>query len=169
MGDLPETQVLTSSPWNNIWLLLGALLFTAGGVWLIIDEGSVMSWFTTLLFGLCAIVFVIQMVKPETMTLGRDGFTYTLLHHKHTYAWDEVGAFNTVTMKRHIFFTSESVWFSRVQGHLIDGEPHGNIVLDSAIQIPDTYRMDAAAFADLMNAFRNRALGTSSSTMHFTV
>lgn len=88
--------VIRSTRWKLVAPLLGALLFVAGGVWMLSlgDPGKVTSGlFTTGFFGLCALVLLVPLLRPSTLEIGREGVTERTAVRTTTYGWDQVRAF----------------------------------------------------------------------------
>ena len=137
--------------WFGIFLI-GAL-FTATGIWLIAKEGGAMPWFCTIFFGFVAGVSLVQMFGSSYLHLHLEGFEQNMMRRKLECRWDEVSDF-------HVWATGGSrfVSFNRIhdQGKTI--AKVNQMLSGGSASLGDSFGMSAEALADLMNAFRERAL-----------
>jgi hypothetical protein len=85
-----------------LYLLL-SLAFVAGGVLIVRDPSSgAGGWLCMTFFGLCAVVFAIQLIRPQVLTLDIDGFTLDggLVWSPKTVLWRDVQGFFVYRLPR---------------------------------------------------------------------
>lgn len=145
--DLP--LVLYPSRGKTLLLLLGCLLFSGVGVWMVLD-GVLLGYFCALLFALGALVFVTQLhPRAAYLQLDEQGFTYCSLFRAHRIRWAAVAGFAVVRMG-----SNSLVAWNFAQGHV----PHGRgPALSQALSgyhsaLPDTYGLRADVLAQRLNA-----------------
>jgi hypothetical protein len=150
---------LTPSPRKWLLLLVGSLVFFAGGV-LNLDRGPVVrvvGWSTVVFFGLCAAVALLVLVPGSAyLRLTPHGFDQRTLFRTHRQSWQDV--------ERFIAYASPPsrvrlVGFVLAPGVTVrDGEAREwareNLGVDGAL--PDTYGMSADELAALMNQWLER-------------
>lgn len=151
---IPEDGLrLRPSPRKWLVVLAIAATFTAVGT-MMVGDGASGGWFVTIFFGLCtAIGLVVLLPGSMFLEVRRDGFETSHLFRRRRFAWSEVGRFSAVEV-----VSRPMVAFDR-----IGAAPSRLGKLSAAIAgandaLPDTYGMDAAELAALMNAARERAL-----------
>ncbi len=84
---------LRSSKLRNISLLLISLVFVLVGV-LLMEKSSIISYFVTGFFGLCACVFLIQLFPNSSyLKLKPEGFEFRSLFRSSFVSWSEVSQF----------------------------------------------------------------------------
>ena len=114
MDQLPKTFVLKGSRKKFGVMLLITLPLLAGGVFLVREEPSgFMGWTVVLFFGLCASIFVLQIIKPGTLVLNETGFEQTMMGRKTANRWDEVSEFGIYAIKSNFVTTNKFVCFDR--------------------------------------------------------
>jgi hypothetical protein len=70
-----------------------SLLFVAGGIF-ILKEEVLKGWLITLFFGVCFLIFVIQLIPGSIqLTLTKEGFTTTSLFRSHFTEWSDIDQF----------------------------------------------------------------------------
>ncbi|HRE16496.1 MAG TPA: STM3941 family protein [Rhodocyclaceae bacterium] len=135
-------------------LLVGSVLFVLGGLFLL-DENPVIGYSGIAFFGLCALVFLVQLALPNSsyLELTEDSFTYASLFKKTTVPWRDVAAFRVATISRNkmVGWTVSSTY---------DG-PRTGLAISNALTgthgaLPDTFGMKAEDLAELMNEFKYR-------------
>ena len=159
MDQLPKTLVLKGSRKKFGVMLLITLPLLAGGVFLVREEPSgFMGWAVVLFFGLCASIFVFQIIKPGTLVLNETGFEQTMMGRKTSNRWDEVSEFGIYAIKSSFVTASKFVCFDRYADEGKKMTELNRTLVGATAQLADTFGMKAEALAELMNAFRNRAL-----------
>jgi hypothetical protein len=85
--------------WGFLRLALG-LLFTAGGLGMIRDEQGAAGWFCALFFGLCSLVFAVQLWPGGSyLRLSPDGFEVRLLLRRWPLVrWERVSEFRVAAV-----------------------------------------------------------------------
>jgi hypothetical protein len=161
MDELPDEILLNPSRTKWVLVLLIGVLFSAGGGFMIADGETANGLFCLLFFGLCALVALKMLSSSSSqMKLDRSGFVErTLFGHTNAQRWVDVSEFSVfdsgvsnamvVYEPRVVEGGSAKQAFANVSRALTGGKAHG---------ISDTYGMSAEELADLMNAFRTRAL-----------
>lgn len=142
--ELRLPRVLYPSRWKTLLLLLGCLLFSAVGVWMVLDD-VLLGYFCALLFALGALVFLVQLhPRAAYLYLDEQGFTYCSLFRAHRIRWGAVTGFAVVRISGNAL-----VAWNFAQGHV----PHGRgAAISQALSgyhsaLPDTYGLPAEVLA----------------------
>lgn len=151
-------QRLVSSPFKNLLLLAGSLVFTGIGCLMIHDSRGIAAWFVTGFFGVCSVVFAISLLPGASeLALFREGFVVRSLFRKWPLIrWEAVGEFRAVRipgsiLKTVAFDTSDApARRLTTMSRRLTGVSHC---------LPDTYGMPAEELADFLNEWRERATG----------
>jgi len=153
---LPKEIVLKASPlkWGGMLILCG--VFVWGG-FLILSEGEnkLAAWICFLLFGGLGVpVSMFQLIKPARLTLSEDGFEQVMMGRTLQCDWASVSEFGILRVGKSklVSFSSEKDE-GKVMAQISSVMTRGH-----SGALGDTFGMKAADLADLMNAFRNRAL-----------
>jgi hypothetical protein len=144
---------LRTSPWRNVGLLAVSLIFVATGV-LMVRDGEGIGWFVLGFFGLCALVFALQLLPGTSrLRLDQNGFTVTSLFRSSTVRWSEVAR----------FFVAQVGGRAMVCWDYAGAVPHSTASrrLSRALAgveagLPDTYGLSAEALASLLEDWRQR-------------
>lgn len=136
-----------------LFLLAVSLAIASVGIAMIRAGEGFVAGLTTAFFGLCAIVFVVQLVPAASyLHLSPDGFVVrSLFRTSPLIPWKDVGEFRvwTVTPNRMVVYD-------------YSGAPHPRLkrlnraVCGADAGLPDTYGMKAYELANLMNDWRAR-------------
>jgi hypothetical protein len=95
--DPAGTVVLKESRGRRFWMLFGSLFVAAWGIGVIaLHSNSWLGWVGALLFCVAAFFIVMQLVRPDSLTLAADAFTYTSLGRRFRYAWTDVAEFGVM-------------------------------------------------------------------------
>ena len=98
--ELPIT--LRTSLRMNLLLLAGSLLFIAAGVWLL-GERPLIGWASIVFFGLCAVVFVLQLLPNAAyLQITDEGIIYCALFRRHFIPWGDMADFGVTSIARRI-------------------------------------------------------------------
>lgn len=148
-----ENLILRPKKSNNILLLTGSLAFTAIG-FIVLKDNEFISWVAILFFGLCSLVFLIQLLPGSTqLFLTEDGFIITSLFRSHFTDWKEVKSFKIGYLGRDL-----TVMFDYVDSHKKHtiGKYISKEMSGSHGALPSTYGMKATELLKLMNEFKQR-------------
>lgn len=155
MHHIMNTEVKKYRPKSPKTILLGliSLLFTVGGTF-IVQEEPIKGWLITTFFGLCLLVFVIQLIPGSTeLKLTNEGFEMTSLFRRSLTSWQDVKTF-----KIGYLGPNKTIMFDYVEGHnkhqtgkLIAKELSG-----SHGALPSTYGLKAADLLEIMNEWKNK-------------
>lgn len=92
--------MLKGSGARRLWLIVGSLLAAVCGLGVVVfNLESFWAWAGVLIFGVGLAIFVIQLVRPDTLTLARDGFSYRSLGRSMRYAWADVAEFGVLVLR----------------------------------------------------------------------
>ena len=154
---LPNEMVLKASPLKWIGILLLCVLFVWGGFLLLSEgENKLAAWICFLLFGVVGIpVSLLQLIKPAQRTLREDGFEQIMMGRTLRCNWENVSEFGVLRVSKTKFVSFSN---SEDEGKLI-AQFSSTLTRGHSGALGDTFGMKAKDLADLMNAFRNRALG----------
>jgi len=143
--------LLRPSPAKN--LAFGALcaVLTLGGVWLVL-RGDWVGWPTMVMFGVGALLFLVQMVPSVSfLRLTDEGFEMCSLGRQHRYRWEDVTGFRPIKIRH-----ASLVGFDFVPGYGGHAKARALAVALSGTEgaLPDTYGRSVQALADLMNDWK---------------
>ncbi|MGB0133021.1 STM3941 family protein [Dokdonella sp.] len=143
-------QTSTTSKLKAGLLLLVSLMFVACGIWMFADK-ALTGLFIIAFFGLCALVFVIQLIPGSSwLRLDDEGFTYCALFRKRHVRWCDVEAL-TVT---HIGAIQRIGWNYAVgcKDNALGRDLNRALAgVDAAL--PDNYGKSASVLAELMGSY----------------
>ena len=153
---LPNEVVLKASPLKWIGILSLCALFVWGGFLLLSDgDNKLAAWICFLLFGVVGVpVSLFQLIRPGRLTLDEKGFEQVMMGRSLKCNWHDVSDFGVMRVSRNKFVSfSQAKDEGKVMANLsktITGNHSG--------ALGDTFGMKAKDLAELMNAFRDRAL-----------
>jgi hypothetical protein len=155
LSDPAGVLVLKSSRGRRFWLIVGSLMLAVAGLFVLASsDGLFMSLAGAVLLGLGAVLFVVQLVRPDALTLRRDEFSFTSLGMRTRFAWADVAGFGVVQVpvrrgtvarvgiRMHVH---NSALRRRMTG--MSGE------YDSAL--PDSYGLSVAELCTLLEEWRS--------------
>ena len=153
---LADTVILKASRLKWASILAICLIFGLIGIWMLSSgENKFMSWLCIIFFGLLGGgVCFFQLISPGKLVLNRGGFEQKMTGRSLQCKWQDVSEFGVIRISRNKF-----VSFSRLQD-----EGKAMTQISKAItgshsgMLGDNFGMKSEDLADLMNAFRNRAL-----------
>jgi hypothetical protein len=158
LSQFPGPVTLYPSRSRLALMAFGSLLFVAISIWAIRTSSGdweiFLAWASTIFFGLCLVVFCLQLLLPgsSSLTLERDQFTTAGFFRSSTHSWRDVRDFSVWQ-----FRNNKMVLFdSRAETSPLKG-------LNTALSgknsgLPDTYGFKADALVELMTRWRERAL-----------
>ncbi len=86
--------ILRPRPWKWVGLLAISLLFVTGGWLMVRDDKGVAGWFVGVFFGLCAIVFMVQMIPGASrLVVTTMGLYVRHAFRQWSYAWPDIERF----------------------------------------------------------------------------
>jgi hypothetical protein len=95
--DPAGTVVLKESRLQRFWILFGSLFVAAWGFGVLaLHSDSWLGWVGALLICVAVFFIVMQLVRPDSLTLARDAFTFTSLGRHYRYAWTDVAEFGVL-------------------------------------------------------------------------
>ena len=157
---LPEGMILRLDRGYTFLLWLGSLALVAGGVFLVQhpsqDTSVFWVWVGIFFFGLCAIVFTLELVSPQLtfIEFTREGFRVVFAFHRQAAVtpWDKIASIEVYRW-----------WPYRGLGWRYGVRVRYTDDRASTPISPRTYGQSAEELAALMNRFRDRALRTGTS------
>jgi len=151
---IDETRlILRPTLAKRVVFFAGSALFVFVGVWMIRD-GKPGLWFPTIFFGLCSIVFLIQLhPRASSLILTSEGFEVRALFRSNNYLWKDVSNFFVKRIAR-----IRMVFFNFVD----DYEPQSHMrklssAVGGATALPDTYGKKPEELLSILNAWKDRA------------
>ena len=153
---LPKKMVLKASPLKWIGMLLLCALFVWGGFLLLSDdENKLAACICLLLFGVVGVpVSLFQLIRPGRLTLDEKGFEQVMMGRTLKCNWEDVSDFGVFRIKRTKLVSFSN---SQDQGKLL-AQVSTTLTRGHSGALGDTFGMKAEDLAELMNAFRLRAL-----------
>jgi len=156
LARFPGPVTLRPSRLKWFLVLLICAAFTAGGIAMVAD-GATGGWFVLVFFGLGVPLSIAAMLPGAGgLTLDRNGFEITNLFRRQSYVWPDVSGFeaarippagNNMVVFDHAGAVGRTV--AKLNVSLV-GRNAG---------LPDTYGLSADVLADLMDRWRDRAVG----------
>ena len=137
---------------KTILFTIGSLLFTIGTLY-IEDDNKFMSIAGPLFFGLCTLVFIIQLIPGASqLKITSDGFEITNLFKKDFISWNDIKEFKTGYIS-----SNEMVLMDYADNHkkMMTGKKISRFLSGSHGALPDTYGMKAAELCRIMNEWKN--------------
>lgn len=149
--DLPAPVILRPRRLKLLLLTAMSLVFVAAGI-LQLGDGRLMSWLSVLFFGLCGLVFIIQLhPRASFLKLDRDSFTFCALFRAHTVRWEDTREFGVTQI-----VLNRMVGWNFAPGYRPAGKAralsHSVSGFESAL--PDTYGLKAEDLAQIMEHWR---------------
>lgn len=148
-----EEQILRPKNPKTILLALVSLVFTIGGIFIVKDE-SLKGWLIISFFGLCFLVFLVQLLPGSTqLKLTKKGFIMTSLFRSHFTKWTDIKTFQTGYLG-----SNKTVMFDYIDNH----KKHSTAKIFSKQlsgshgALPSTYGLKATELIRLMNEWKNR-------------
>lgn len=149
---------LTPSRRRHVVLALLSAALLATGIWMI-SEGQGRGWPVAIFFGLCLVVFVVNLLPGAAyLELRQDGFTFRSLRRSTSYEWRDVDSFhewrNPASIQRLVGMD--------LAPHVEATTPAGGLFLKvnrkvgAEALLPDTYGLKASELAQVMQAWRDR-------------
>lgn len=148
-----ENQILRPKNIKTILLAVISLAFTIAGVFMTKDE-NLTGWLAALFFGLCFIVFLIQLIPGSTqLKLTQQGFIMTSLFRSHFTKWSDVKSFKIgyLGMNKTVMFDYADTYKKQEIGKSI-----AKALSDSHGAIPSTYGLKATELLYIMNDWKNK-------------
>ncbi len=153
--------VIRSSRGKTLLLLLGSAAFVAAGAWAVSDGSGQQDWrgwLAIVFFGLCAIAALWRLIRPETLTIAREGFHYTAPMGSTAFSWTEIERFRfkgwawATTIGRPTL-DSPTVWieFSIKNKPLDRLQALSSAGSGTARQMPGGWEVDAEPLCELLS------------------
>ena len=165
---IDETRlILRPTLAKKVVFFAGSALFVFVGVWMIRD-GKPLGWLPTIFFGLCSIVFLIQLhPRASLLILTSEGFEVRALFLSYNYLWKDVSDFFVKRIALNSIdgdFFVKRIALNRVVFNFVDDyepQPHMR-KLDSTVPgaeaaLPDTYGKKPEELLSILNAWKDRA------------
>jgi hypothetical protein len=141
---------------------LGSLLFVSGGILMVLEgkDAVLAGWIGVLFFGLCALIFAINLLPHSSyLLLEPEGFTVRSLFRDRFTPWSEVEQFFPSFAGANPIVVYDE---NREGGEKLPGSTWANKISKALCihhkGLPDTYGMDPPELADLLNIWRDSAL-----------
>ena len=134
-------------------LLLLSSAFTAGGVWMI-QDGEKAGWFVAGFFGLCLLVFLIQLFPNSSfLTVDDDGIEFSALYRKCRLKWSEISEFGVYSRESIGIGKTVGINFSPSYERLAMGRAIAKFLVGFEGGLPDTYGLQAQELATLLASY----------------
>jgi len=153
-----EEKTLYPGKFKNIFLLLISIIFTVGGIFMLMD-GETFGWFVSGFFGICLIVAIIGLLpNANYLKLDKNGFEMCTLFKKSAYRWEDIQLFRSgkVHVKTMVMFNFSEDFQKHKTMRKVNAKIAGK---EGAL--PDTYGLKAEELADLMNDYRQKHTTTN--------
>jgi hypothetical protein len=135
-----------------LFLLLSSA-FTAGGVWML-REGEKAGWFVAGFFGLCLLVFLIQLFPNSSfLTVDDDGIEFSALFRKCRLKWSEISEFGVYSRESIGIGKTVGINFSPSYERLAKMRALTKALLGFEGALPDTYGLQAQELATLLATY----------------
>lgn len=113
-----------------------------------------MGWLATVFFGLCLLVFMIQLIPGSTeLKLTNEGFETTNLFRKNLTKWQDVKRFKIGYLEQ-----NKTIMFDYVKEHkkYQTGKLIAKKLSGSHGALPTTYGLKANDLLDILNEWKNK-------------
>lgn len=148
---ITKEKVLKPSLFKTAFLLIISLLFVYLGFY-IMEKNNITAWFSIVFFGLCAIVFIIQLLPNASyLKLNNQGFEIKSLFKSNFTKWSDVEKFRSGYAGGR-----KMVMFNYTQTHKKYklGKKMSKFVSGNEAGLPDSYGMKVKDLVDLMNDWK---------------
>jgi hypothetical protein len=152
--DPSATVVLKTSVARRFWLVFGAVLLLGAGVVIFaLNEGSLTGWLGVVVFVAGLLLLIVQIVRPDSLTLTRDSFSFRSLGRQNRIAWADVAEFGLlryyvrggVVKQVGMRMTRRSTWRRLATSGARDG---------FEAYLPDSYGLSVEDLIGLMEEWR---------------
>lgn len=146
-----DTLVLKPSRVKQSILLAGSLAFVVVCLWAL-DKGSSLLWLPIVFFGLCALVFAIQLLPgSSSLTLTPEKFIVRTLFRSFEHTWDEVESFfaTHISVNKMVAFNYSELYTRQQRGRAFSSKLTG---VEAAL--PDSFGMKPEDLAMLLNSWK---------------
>jgi hypothetical protein len=140
---------------KTILLVLVSLIFIIGGLLIIKEEASLKGWLITFFFGLCVLVFLIQLIPGSSqLKLTDQGFIITSLFQSTFTKWSDIKSFKTGYISQ-----NKTVMFDYVDSHKnhSTGKKIAKQLSGSQGALPITYGIKASELLRIMNEWKSKS------------
>ncbi|HEX4183245.1 MAG TPA: STM3941 family protein [Caulobacteraceae bacterium] len=159
-----EIQTITGSRSKAAVYLVGALAFSASGVWMTTNPGKPedvwKGWFVAGFFGLCALVFSWLLLFPSVLILDTRGFSlgFGFRRDPRMIAWRDVDRFFIYRGDRGV----KLIGFNYKPGRAPPSRLRGLVrAFGADAGLPKGWTMSPEALVDLLNQQKDRWAPTS--------
>ncbi|HEY1295069.1 MAG TPA: hypothetical protein VGJ60_18485 [Chloroflexota bacterium] len=149
--------VLKESRGRRFWLVFGSLLAAVWGFGMaLLNTDSWRGWAGMLIFCAGIALFIIQLLRPDSLTLTRDGFSYRNLGRSERRAWSDVAEFGILAIRRQ-GGTTRQVGIRYKNGNTLVRTMVSGLDARFDFALPDTYRLSVYELLALMEEWRAAA------------
>jgi len=149
---LEDKVILRPKPFKTILMGLVSLLLTVGGVFMA-EEEPLKGWLITSFFGLCLLVFSIQLIPGSTqLTLSKEGFKATSLFRGQFTKWSDIEGFKVGYVGKTRFVKFD--YTSKHKKHKF-GKGLAKFLSGNHGALPSNYGMSLEDLSDLMNTWKS--------------
>lgn len=150
--------VLKSSRGRRIWLLIASVILLLAGILIVaLNDTNFVGLLGVVVFGAGTMLLVVELFRPDRLTLSHARFTYRILGRGTSIAWADVAEFGVSeipiqggTIKQvGIRLKTQS---SRLRRQMVSGISGAYDVL-----LPDSYGLPVEDLVVLMEAWRQAA------------
>lgn len=148
--NLPN-RTLHTSKIKTLPFLIGTLVFTVIGIYMILDEAE-MGWFVAISFGIGSTIFAVNMLPQASyLNLDEKGFEMSSLFKKSRYEWDEINHFSHGSFNGNKMVT---FYFAKEFQRAKKLRKLASIMGGAEGALHDTFGLKAEELAELMNAYK---------------
>ena len=151
-------MVLKSSRGRRVWLLIGALILLMGGIVIVALNDT--TWVGLLgvgVFGFGVLLLVVELFRPDRLTLTKDKFTYRIIGGGKSIAWADVAEFGVSEIPIQGGVVRQVGVRMKGQTSLFRRQMVSGITGAYDVLLPDTYGMPVEDLAALMEDWRKAA------------
>ena len=152
---MANSEILTLYPSKikHFLYLIGSLAFIVIGVILILNGQSV-GWFPFTFFGICIIVFIINLIPGSSyLHLSKDGFKIRTLFRDQVIKWSDVKSFRSgyIGPNKSVVFH-----FSSEHKEHQEAKKWAKSLAGVEGALPDTYGKSPKELADILNEWKGK-------------
>jgi hypothetical protein len=158
LGPDAGVVVLDSSRGRRIWLLIASLILLLAGIVIVaLNETTFVGWLGVAAFGGGVWLLVVELFRPDRLTLTRDKFTYRSGGRGKSIPWADVAEFGVSEVRIQGGVVRQVGIRLNGQTSLLRRQMVSGITGAYDVLLPDTYGLHVYDLAELMETWRKAA------------
>ena len=149
-----DMLILKQNKKKTAFYLIICILLAISGIALAFQEeyrATIIGIIVSVFFGACSLIFILQLIKGNNLTLTKEGFTMEGLFKKQTYRWKDIENFRLNTQYNLVVFD-----FSREYDKQEIVREIAKNLSGSQGGIPDIYKVKSEELVKLLNQWKEK-------------